>query len=273
MPPKKRKKNASAMRMVGQMLANYRRSAGLTQQALAERMCLDEETIASIEQGRRPLKSDLAARLDEVLDTKGTLAVAVEHLPEMDKYPLWAEEFIDREQEAVAIDWFENQVLPGLLQTEEYARAVFRSKEPPLDVDELEVQVAGRLDRQDILQRRCPPSASFVISEAVLLDRLGGDLVRREQLRRLRQDADLPGLSIQIMPLGRETHAGLNGPFIVLETPDNESLGYMETQRGSMLVSEAHEVSILSRQYAMLRTQALNIEESRSLLDRLLGEA
>ncbi|NSC21991.1 helix-turn-helix transcriptional regulator [Streptomyces albus subsp. chlorinus] len=273
MPPKKRHKNASALKMVGQLLANYRRAAGYTQQSLATTLCLDEETIASIEQGRRPLKSDLAEQLDEVLDTKGSLAVAVANLPEYDKYPLWAEEFIDREKEAVSIDWFENQVLPGLLQTEDYARAVFRSKEPPLDADDLDIQVAARLDRQDILQRKCPPSASFVISEAVLLDRLGGDAVRREQLRRLRRDAELPGLSLQIMPLGRETHAALSGPFILLETPDHEHLAYVETQRGSMLVSEANEVSILARKYAMLRTQALNSEESRSLLDRLLGEA
>ncbi|MBO8195000.1 helix-turn-helix transcriptional regulator [Streptomyces oryzae] len=273
MSSKKRKKNASAMKMVGQILANYRQAAGYTQRTLALRVCVDEDTIASIEQGRRPLKSDLAEQLDEILDTKGALAIAVKFMPEMDKYPLWAEEFIDREQEAVAIDWFENQVIPGLLQTEDYARAVFRSKEPPLEPDEIEVQVAGRMARQAIFQRKVPPSASFIISEAVLMDRLGGDAVRREQLRRLRQDADTPGISIQIMPLGRETHAGLAGPFILLETPDFEHLGYVETQRGSMLVSEPGEVSILVRKYAMLRTQALNVEDSKSLLDRLLGEA
>lgn len=271
--PKKRTKNASAMKMVGQLIANYRRAAGYTQRSLARLVCAEEETVASIEQGRRALKSDLAEQLDELLDTKGALAVAVKHMPEMDKYPLWAEEFIDREQKALAIDWFENQVLPGLLQTEEYARAVFRSKEPPLEPDEVEVQVAGRMTRQDVFQRRVPPSASFVVSEAVLMDRLGGDAVRREQLRRLRQDAEMPGLAIQIMSLGRETHAALSGPFILLETPDHEDLGYMETPRGSMLISDAHQVSSLARQYAMLRTQALNVEDSRSLLDRMLGEA
>lgn len=273
MPPKKRQKNASALKLVGQLLANYRRAAHFTQQALADLVCMDVDSIASIEQGRRVLKSDLAEQLDETLGTKGSLAIAVVHLPDMDKYPLWAEEFIDREQEAVAIDWFENQVLPGLLQTEDYARAVFRSKAPPLEADEVEVQVAGRTARQAVFQRKVPPSASFVVSEAVLLDRLGGGSVRRDQLRRLREDADMPGLALQVMPLGREKHAALDGPFVVLETPDHEHLGYMETQRGSMLVSEASEVSILARKYAMLRTQALNVEDSRSLLDRLLGEA
>ncbi|WP_430542745.1 Scr1 family TA system antitoxin-like transcriptional regulator [Streptomyces iconiensis] len=102
---------------------------------------------------------------------------------------------------------------------------------------------------------------------------LGGDNVRRELLQHLIHCADLPGLSLQIMPMGRETHAGLAGPFILLETPDHEHLGYMETQRGSILVSDPDEVSILARKYAMLRTQALNTEDSKGLLERLLGEA
>ncbi|MBQ1158378.1 helix-turn-helix transcriptional regulator [Streptomyces smyrnaeus] len=271
--PKKRTKNASAMKMVGQLLANYRRAAGYTQRSLARLVCAEEETVASIEQGRRALKSDLAEQLDELLDTKGALAVAVKHMPEMDKYPLWAEEFIDREQEAVAISSFENQVIPGLLQTEGYARAVFDSRVPSLGPDEKGVRVAGRLKRQGILQRKVPPTVSFVIAQAVLMDRIGGEGIWREQAQRLREAADLPGLSLQIMPFGRQTHAALDGPFVLLETPDNEHLGYMETQRGSMLVSDGNEVSILARKYAMLRTQALNAEDSRDLLTHLLGEA
>ncbi|MDJ1136129.1 helix-turn-helix domain-containing protein [Streptomyces iconiensis] len=172
MNQKKRGKNASAMKLVGELLALFRTANGYTQRALTDEVCAEYDTIASIEQGRRPLKLDLARQLDQLLGTQGALEVAVNNMPEVDRYPLWAEEFIDREHAAVAISWFENQVIPGLLQTESYARAVFRTKVPPLDADETEVQVAGRLQRQDILQRKVPPSASFVISEAVLMDRL-----------------------------------------------------------------------------------------------------
>ncbi|MEU2026459.1 DUF5753 domain-containing protein, partial [Streptomyces sp. NPDC016469] len=160
----------------------------------------------------------------------------------------------------------------GLLQTESYARAVFRTDVPALTEEEIEQRIATRVDRREILLRKQPPTASFIISEAILIDRLGGDDVYAETLRHLRNCADIPGIAIQIMPLGRRTHAGLSGPFILLETPDHQRLAYTETQRGSQLISAPDEVSILERKYAMLRTQALNTEETRALLDRLLGE-
>lgn len=268
----KPKKNASAVRLVGAQVALFRRVARLTQRELAERLCLAEESVASIEQGRRPLKPDLAEQLDQVLETKGALAVAVQNLPEMDRYPVWAEEFMDREREAVALSSYENQVLPGLLQTEGYARATSCSRVPALSEEEIERQVAARIERQDLLHRKEPPSASFIIAEAILMDRLGGEEVYGEQLHRLRESADLPGLAFQIMPCGRQTHAALDGPFVLLETPDHEHLAYTETQRGSQLISAADEVSILARRYAMLRTQALNPEDTKGLLDRLLGD-
>lgn len=268
----KPKKNASAVRLVGAQVALFRRVARLTQRELAERLCLAEESVASIEQGRRPLKPDLAEQLDQVLETKGALAVAVQNLPEMDRYPVWAEEFMDREREAVALSWYENQVLPGLLQTEGYARATFRSNIPALGEEEIDHRVAARIERQDLLHRKEPPSASFVIAEAILMDRLGGEAVFQEQLRHLRAYADLPGLCLQIMPFGRQTHAALAGPFVLLETPDHEHLAYTEAQRGSHLISDADEVSILARKYAMLRTQALNPEDSKGLLDRRQGD-
>lgn len=138
--------------------------------------------------------------------------------------------------------------------------------------DEINTRVAGRIERQHILHRKVPPTCSFLISEGVLNDRLGSPTVYAEQLRQLRESADLPGLTLQIMPFGRTTHAGLNGPFVLLETPDHQHLAYVETLRGSLFVEDPDEVSVLARKYAMLRTQALNPEETKGLLDRLLGE-
>ncbi|WP_269853845.1 helix-turn-helix domain-containing protein [Streptomyces sp. RPT161] len=265
-------KNATPERLVGAQVALFRRWARLTQRELAERLGVHEETIASIEQGRRPLKLDLAEQLDELLETKGALEVAVRNLPERAKYPVWAEAFIDHEREAIAISSYENQLIPGLLQTEAYARAVFRSRVPLLCEEKVERRVATRMERQDILHRKVPPTASFILSEAVLMDRLGGKEVYRDQLSCLRECADLPGLTLQIMPFGRETHAGLAGPFVLLETPEHALLAYVETQRGSQLISDPDEVSVLAQKYAMLRTQALNPEEAKGLLGRLLGE-
>ena len=140
------------------------------------------------------------------------------------------------------------------------------------ELDEIEQRVAIRLARQEILQRRVPPAATFILSEAILRDRIGGRAVHTSQLLYLREAADVPGITLQVLPLGRTTHAGLDGPFVLMETPEHDHLAYAETQRGSLLINDPDEVSILARKYAMLRTQALNSEETKGLLDRLLGE-
>lgn len=266
------RRNASSMKMVGALLAVFREASALTQRELGERFCVSEQTIASIEQGRRPLKPDLAEQLDELLATKGALSAAIRHMPEVDLVPLWAEEFLEREQEAIAISSYENQVVPGLLQTEGYARAVFRSRVPVYDEDEIAQRVAKRLERHDILHRKDPPIASFVVWEPVIRAPIGGREVWIEQLSHLRACAELPGFMLQVLPLDRSNHAGLDGPFVLLETPEHQRLAYAENQRGSQLIADQDEVAILTQKYAMLRSQALTPEDTRDLLDRLLGE-
>ncbi|MFJ4503977.1 Scr1 family TA system antitoxin-like transcriptional regulator [Streptomyces sp. NPDC088864] len=260
------------MKLVGALVARFRIAAELTQRQLAEQTCTQPETIASIEQGRRALQLPLARRMDTLLDTKGALATAVENLPEVDLIPAWAEEYMDLEREALALSWYDNQVVPGLLQTEAYARAVFRNRVPVFSEEMIRDQTAGRLERQEILRREQPPTISFVIWEPVVRLQLIDDEEHTEQLRHLRRCASLPGICLQVLPLDRRTHAGLDGPFTLLETPDYQRIAYSETQRGSLLVSDPDEVSILAQKYAMLRAQALNPEETVGLLDRLLGE-
>ncbi|MEU9412126.1 helix-turn-helix transcriptional regulator [Streptomyces sp. NPDC048281] len=269
-PP--RPKNQTSMKMLGKQLGAARRVAGLTQTELGLRVGLDEQTVASIEQGRRALKPDVAARMDEVLDTKGMLAAGVANLPDVDQFPMWAEVYMEHEREAIALSWYDNAVLPGLLQTEAYVRAVLRNRVPAYDGDEVETRTVARLERQEILHRRNAPTLSFVVWEPVLLMALGGPEVRRGQLRHLRELAELPCVSLQFLLLSSPYHAGLDGPFILVETPDHQHLAYAESQRGSQWVSDADEVSRLARKYAMLRTQALTTQDSMGLLDRLLGE-
>ncbi|MFE6481747.1 helix-turn-helix domain-containing protein [Streptomyces sp. NPDC057757] len=260
------------MKMVGALIGVFRRTAGYTQRELAERLMVDEQTLASIEQGRRSLRAEYAEFLDELLDTKGALSVAVANMPEVDLFPRWAEEYIDLEREALALSSYQNQALPGLLQTREYARAVFRNDVPVLSGDEIEQRAAARMERQEVLRRESPTTASFIISEAALKDRLGGNEVYAEQLLRLHEWAGLPGVTVQVMPLGRDFHAGLSGPFVLVETADHQRVAYVEGQLNGRLIADPDEVSVLERKYAMLRTQALNPQETRSLLGRLLGE-
>ncbi|WP_234350305.1 helix-turn-helix domain-containing protein [Streptomyces sp. WM4235] len=260
------------MKMVGEMVAAARLAKGLTQRALALEVPLDIETLASIEQGRRVLMPDVAERMDRILGLPGMLTVAANKMPEVDSIPPWAEEYFEREAEAVALSWYDTLIVPGLLQTEEYARTVFSCRVPYMGEEKIELQTARRMQRQEILRRQTPPTLSFVICETALRDRLGGDEVYQEQLRHLRSCADRPSISLQVLPQGITAHAGLTGPFILVETPDHQRLAYSETQRGSILVRDPNEVSILAQKYAMLRSQALNVVHTKGLLDRLLGD-
>ncbi len=274
MPPRRKPRpNESSMKLVGAQVGAARIAKGLTQRAFAEALHIDVETVASIEQGRRTLMPHVAEKMDRVLGLPGVLTVAANRLPEVDTVPVWAEEYMEREAEALALSWYDTLIVPGLLQTEEYARAVFGCHVPYLGEEKIGLQTALRMQRQKILHRATPPTLSFVVWEPVLRDRLGGDAVWREQLRHLRDCADSRSISLQILPMGMTNHAGLSGPFILLETPDFQRLAYSESQRGSLLVRDPNEVSILAQKYAMLRSQALNVVETKGLLDRLLGES
>lgn len=143
--------------MVGALLATFREAAGRTQRSPGEQFVVSEQQIASVEQGRRPLKPDLADRLDDLPDAKGALAAALAHMPEADLVPLWAEEYPDREREAIATSVYDSLAVPGQLQTEACARVVFRSRVPVYDEDEIEQLVATRRERREILHRKPSP--------------------------------------------------------------------------------------------------------------------
>lgn len=260
------------MKMVGEQVAVCRVAKGLTQRQLGKLVGLQEETIASIEQGRRPLMPDVAEVMDRELGLPGVLTVAAHKMPQIDVIPPWAEPLINLEQKAQAVSSYENQVVPGLLQTPAYAEAVFQSRIPLYAADEIADQTAARIDRQTALRRTQPMLASFIVWEPVLRCPLGGREVLNEQLNHLVDCSRLPGVTIQILPLKRSTHPALDGPFVLLETADHQHIAYVESQRGSLLVSRPDEISILAQRYAMLRTQALNPEETRDLLDQLLGD-
>ncbi|SCF72332.1 DNA-binding transcriptional regulator, XRE-family HTH domain [Streptomyces sp. Cmuel-A718b] len=263
-------RRVTSWQLVGAQLRHFRKLAGLTQAALAEQAGVGEDTIASIEQGRRALQLDLAVQLDELLDTKGVLRVAVEKIPRKERYQALVKDFVQYEQDAVSLISYESQLIPGLLQTEAYARFIFDCNYPPLEDHEIEKRVADRLGRQKILERKPRPLLHFILEESILHTELGDPDVMREQLLHLRRCMDLPFVTIQIMPRNTRRHAGLAGPLVLLETPDHDQLVYVDGQLRGELYDEPSDVSALMQRYGMLRSQALTVEESTRLLDALL---
>jgi transcriptional regulator with XRE-family HTH domain len=268
----KKDKRITSWHLIGAQLATFRKAAGMTQVALADQCCVGEDTIASIEQGRRPLQWDLAVQLDELLDTKGVLQVAVSKVPQKERFPAFVQDFVEYEQEAVTLLSYQNQVVPGLLQTEEYARFVFSCMYPPLEAEEQEEWVTARLDRQKLLERRPRPMLHFLLEESILRSEFGAPPMLREQIKRLRECMELPFLGLQIMPMKLPKHAALDGPMVLLETPDHDHFAYVEGQLTSYLHEDPDDVSVLQQKYGMLRSQALSVEKSACLLDELLGE-
>ncbi len=129
------------------------------------------------------------------------------------------------------------------------------------------------MDRQLVWQREQPPVAHFILEEAVLRRQVGGPDITRRQIRQILEYTEPVHMSMQIMPMGRTPHACLDGPMVLLETPDHERLVYLEVQRASFLVDDLDEVSDYHLQYGMLRSQALSPDESVRLLNGLLGES
>ncbi|WP_052868192.1 helix-turn-helix domain-containing protein [Streptomyces niger] len=257
----------------GKLLKLFRERAGLTQQQLAESVDYSYELVASVEQGRRPAKAAFTEAVESVLDADGTLRTLQPQV-ELAKFPAFFQNFALLETEAVSRFSYDPLLIPGLLQTEEYARGLLEAHYPPLDDEAVEQHVSARMARQALLTRKKPPLAlAFVIEEAALRRAAGVASVMKGQLEGLRDCGQLRNVDVQIMPTTRPTHSGLNGgPMVFLETSDHRQAVYLESHGISTLVFDRARVSELSLCYGMLRARALSTEDSAALIDRLAGE-
>ncbi|MEU6226681.1 helix-turn-helix transcriptional regulator [Streptomyces sp. NPDC047042] len=255
----------------GRQLKLFRERAGMDRAQLGALTGYSASTIASFEQGRRVPPPKFIDRADEVLDAGGVLSASKEEVARA-QYPAFFRDAAKLEAEAIELHVYDTQLVNGLLQTEEYARAVFAMWQPQLDEAVTEQRVAARLARQEIFSRRPTRHLSFVIEEAVLLRTLGGEAVWRGQLEHLMLVAEKRNVVIQVMPLSRQEHAGLAGPFTLMEARDGRRIAYTEVQGDSRVHTERHRVRQLERTYGILRAQAHTPTESLALIEKLLGE-
>ena len=259
------------LRVFGRQLKRFRLRAGLERAEFGSRTGYSASTIAAFEQGRRVPPPRFIDVADEVLDAGGVLQEMKEEVARA-QYPAFFRDAARLEAEAVELHGYANQVLPGLLQTKEYARAVFRTMRPPLDDVTVDERVAGRLARQEFFVRCPTPLATFVIDESVFKRPIGGRQVLREQLEHLLLVGHKRTVDVQIMPLDREENAGLAGPFTLIETGDGRRIAYVEVQSASRLFTERASVRSLETKYSSLRAQALTPHESMAYVEMLLGE-
>lgn len=263
---------AGVITAFGRQLKLLRVRAGLERPEFGKRLGYSAETIASLEQGRRIPQPQFIEKADEVLGAGGLLVALKEEVARA-QYPAYFRDMARLESTAVSLCLYAAHAVPGLLQTEDYARAVFQMQRPLLDDEVIEQRLAARMLRQDIFTRRPAPLLSFVIEEVLLCKPIGGRASLRGQLEQILLVGQNRNVEIQVMPTERTDHAGLGGPFTLIDNADGRRLAYTEVQDDSRLYTDSGKIRELEARYGILRSQALTPCESMALIEQLLGES
>ncbi|MFH9986961.1 helix-turn-helix domain-containing protein [Streptomyces luteogriseus] len=263
--------SSDSLRTFGAVVQGLREHAGLSREEFGELVRFSKHTVASVELGRRMPDAEFVQRAEEVFGRTGALRRAAGCLERQPGLAAWFRRWAALEQAAITLYTYECRMIPGLLQTEAYARALFANQLPPLDDGQIEERWAARAERQKLLKGRPNTAFSFILEEHLFLRCLGGDGVTLELIDHLQEIAELRNVEVQIMPVAQGAHAGLAGPMQLLETPENRWLACNEGQRGGQFISDPKEISVLHRRYARMRSQALSLEDSSGLLQRMRG--
>ncbi|WP_432063773.1 helix-turn-helix domain-containing protein [Streptomyces sp. C10-9-1] len=262
---------AGILFVFGRQLKLFRERAGMDRASFGSLTGYSASTIAAFEQGRRIPPPRFIDQADEVLGAGEVLRASKEEVARA-QYPAFFRDAAKLESEAVELYVYDTHVVNGLLQTEEYTRALLGMRRPLLDEVTIEQRVAARLARQEIFDRWPAPLLSFVIEEPVVRRPLGGERVWRGQLEQLLLLGQKRNVELQVMPLDREDNAGVDGAFTLLMPRQGQQVGYMEAQGRSTLATDRDTVHALSARYGIIRAQALTPCESLAFIEKLLGE-
>ncbi|MET8725091.1 DUF5753 domain-containing protein [Streptomyces misionensis] len=262
----------AVIRTVARQLKLWRETAGLTQPEFGALIGYGEELVSSVERRRRIPRPEYLDAADEALGANGRISAMKADLEEV-RYPKKVRDVKRLEAEAVVISSYNNSIVDGLLQTGEYARAVFSARRPAFTADELERHVAARLARQEIINTTtAEPLFSFVLCESTLRRLIGGKMVMRGQLERLLEVAQLPNVDLQVLPLRSEDNSGLDGPFRLLKLKDGATVALSEAAFISRAFSSPRETNLGDMRYGIIRAQALTPRDSLALIEQVLGE-
>ncbi|WUH63498.1 helix-turn-helix domain-containing protein [Streptomyces sp. NBC_00441] len=255
----------------GRQLKLLRVRAGLDRTEFGKRVGYSAQSIASFEQGRRIPQPAFIDDADAAVDAGGLLLTLKDEVVRA-QYPAFFRDAARLEAEALELYLYAVSAVPGLLQTEEYTRALLAMRRPLLDEDIIEQRVASRIARQELLNRWPAPLMSFVIEEAVLRRPFGGTTVLRGVLERILLVGRQRNVEVQVMPTVREDNAGLDGPFTLITPKTGDQLAYLEVQGRSILLTDRDEVRAVAARYGIIRSQALTPQESLVFIKKLLGE-
>lgn len=246
----------------GRELRHYRQAAELTQAQLSHRIHFSESLISGVETGQLPASPEFAEACDKVLTTGGALRRLLDWRRGQ-VFPAWFGKWRDKEQAAVILRTYEPLVVPGLLQTEAYARALLGDNDRA---------ITARLDRQVIMAREDPkpPVLRCVIDESVLHRLVGGPEVMRDQLERLVSSAT-PRVSVQVVPIGC-VRSGLLAGFVIATLEGGTEVAYLETAIRGLTTSDRDDVAAAVELFEAIRVEALPVSMSIDLIKRTAEE-
>lgn len=269
-------------RRLGAELRRYRDSAGVTIDVVAERLGCSPSKVSRIETGHT---SATPRDVKDMLDIYGINGVESEELVQISREarqkgwwhpfsPVLTGAYVGLEAAARQIRAYEQQVIPGLLQTDKYAIAMIRAARLGDTDREIEQRVRVRMARQALLIQDDPIDLQVVLDEAVVSRPVGGDEVMRDQLLRLVEATRLPNVTLQILPFAAGAHAGMDGTFAILDFPDAEdpNVVFAENATGGLFLEKSDELSKYNSIFETIRSSALSTEESRDLIAMLAEE-
>ncbi|MEV8065482.1 helix-turn-helix transcriptional regulator [Streptomyces sp. NPDC085995] len=256
---------------VGRQLKLRREALGMRVVDFAKAVGYGEDMVYKIESGKRIPRQDYLVVSDKVLRAGGMVAAMWEDVKKV-RYPKTMRDLARMEAQAVESTAYGTHNLHGLLQTQDYMRALFEMRRPAHPRDQVERLVGARMARKSIFERDPAPELCFVQEEATLRRPLGGKMVLRRQLEHLLELGQMRNVEIQVMPTDRTVHAGMGGEIQVLKFADGTAIGRAEGEFGSRPVSDPKQLRIMELRCGIIRGQALWPGESLDFIEKLLGE-
>jgi transcriptional regulator with XRE-family HTH domain len=267
---------------LGIELRRLREQARLSCETVGQRLDCSGTRISRMETGRISVRPGDVRELLAVYGVTGDRADALVELAREARRkgwwhrfgpvtPSWLEPYLGLEAEAARLRDFQSMVLPGLLQTEDYARAILRAAPGAGPGDDIDQQVALRMERQAVLDGSAPPELCLVLSEGVLRVQVGGPGVMRAQLGKLAEVAGRGAVTLQVLPFGAAAHVHPISPFTILDfaDPADPSVVYTEHLTGSLLLEDPDEVRLYRMVFDRLRAEALDPGQSIDLIAQL----
>ncbi|MFH9468564.1 Scr1 family TA system antitoxin-like transcriptional regulator [Streptomyces clavifer] len=248
----------------GDELRLKRIAAKLTQEALGEQVVCSPTLISHFEAGRRLPSPDDAQRIDRALSTDGFFARWLEDLDT--KYADHFAAVAELERQATLIQQFALSLVPGLLQTDGYARALFRAYRPNHRAEDLDRDVVIRTERARILDGPLNPVVWTLLDEAVLRRRVGGAHVMAEQLGRIADMAEAGRLRLHVLPFGVGAHALLQSLVTLLSFEDSAPVAYVEAFLTGHLMDEPALVRASHTAYDLALSDAMSQQDSLALV-------